>query len=96
MHDHLESVRSQASQIRQAAEQSSTADTVNHTDASNDLHPVVSWLRNEKDIVDLQLELNKQENSRLKAQVEHLSRSLEETRATLDEVGYFHQTNHLP
>jgi len=34
----------------------------------------------------LQLELNKQENVRLKAQVDHLSRSLEETRTTLTEV----------
>jgi nucleoprotein TPR len=36
--------------------------------------------------VDLQLELGKQENTRLKVQIEHLSQSLQETRVTLAEV----------
>ena len=52
---------------------------------------MVAYLRKEKDIVDLQLELSKQENTRFKTQIEHLTHSLEETRKTLSEVsGYGH------
>lgn len=52
----------------------------------SELRSVVAYLRKEKEIVDLQLELSKQENVRLKAQIEHLTQSLQETRATLAEV----------
>lgn len=52
----------------------------------SELRSVVSYLRREKEIVDLQLELSKQENVRLKSQIEHLSQSLEETRTSLSEV----------
>ena len=48
---------------------------------------MVAYLRKEKDIVDLQLELSKQENVRFKTQIEHLTRSLEESRKALSEVG---------
>jgi nucleoprotein TPR len=47
---------------------------------------VVAYLRKEKEIVDLQLELSKQETTRLKTQIEHLSQTLEDTRTTLSEV----------
>jgi nucleoprotein TPR len=52
----------------------------------SELRSVVAYLRKEKEIVDLQLELSKQENARLKAQIDHLSQSLDDTRATLSEV----------
>jgi hypothetical protein len=52
----------------------------------SELRSVVAYLRKEKEIVDLQLELSKQETARLKAQIEHLSQSLDETRTTLSEV----------
>lgn len=52
----------------------------------SELISVVAFLRKEKDIVDLQLDLSKQENVRLKAQIEYLTQSLQETRATLAEV----------
>lgn len=51
----------------------------------SELRSVVAYLRKEKEIVDLQLELSKQENVRLKTQIEHLTQSLQETRATLAE-----------
>ncbi|KIJ29665.1 hypothetical protein M422DRAFT_147805, partial [Sphaerobolus stellatus SS14] len=87
LHDHLESVNTQATRIRQVAEQSSAEGTTQSggEEAGSDLQPVIAFLRGEKEIVDLQLELNKQENLRLKTQVEHLSRNLEETRAVLTE-----------
>ncbi|KAJ2925786.1 hypothetical protein H1R20_g11316, partial [Candolleomyces eurysporus] len=92
LHQHLESVSSQATRIRQAAEDSSTA-VVGEGDASADdtdtklaeLRSVVSYLRKEKEIVDLQLELGKQENARLKAQIDHLGQSLQEARSTISE-----------
>ena len=63
------------------------ADAADDADTKlSELRSVVAYLRKEKEIVDLQLELSKQENTRLRTQVEHLSSSLEETRKTLSEV----------
>ena len=47
---------------------------------------MINYLRKEKEIVDMQLELCKQENARLKTQIGHLTRDLEDTRATLSDV----------
>ena len=92
LHQHLESVSSQATRIRSAAEPStsvsSEAENAEDSDTKlSELRSVVAYLRKEKDIVDLQLELSKQENVRFKTQIEHLSRSLEESRKALTEVG---------
>ncbi|KAK2465728.1 hypothetical protein APHAL10511_002272 [Amanita phalloides] len=87
LHQHLESVSSQAARIRQAAD--SSASTQVEGDPSEDkfveLRQVVQYLRKEKEIVDLQLELSKQENARFKGQVDHLSHALDVARATLSE-----------
>ncbi|KAG6813573.1 hypothetical protein H0H92_009617 [Tricholoma furcatifolium] len=90
LHGHLESVSSQANRIKLAAASSSSdngeAEVSGDVDTKlSELRSVVSYLRKEKEIVDLQLELKQQEISRLKAQVEHLSRSLDDTRATLSQ-----------
>lgn len=58
-----------------------------------ELRSVVGWLRKEKEIVELQLELGKQETARLKTQVEHLSQNLDQARASLSEVQYFSSWN---
>ncbi|KAG8925621.1 hypothetical protein FRC02_009537 [Tulasnella sp. 418] len=87
LHQHLETVNEQAASIRQAA--NATVASLAETDVSDpdsaigELRSVVTYLRREKEIVELQLDLNKQENARLKTQVDHLSRSLEETRSLL-------------
>ena len=91
LHQHLESVSSQAARIRQAADSSATAQTEGDATADSDtklveLRQVVQYLRKEKEIVDLQLELCKQESARLKSQVDHLSHTLDEARTTLSEV----------
>ena len=91
LHQHLESVSSQAARIRQAADSSAAAQTEGDATADSDtklveLRQVVQYLRKEKEIVDLQLELCKQENARLKSQVDHLSHTLDEARTTLSEV----------
>ena len=95
LHQHLESVSSQAARIQQAADSSATI-TVGEGETSDDvetklseLRAVVAYLRKEKEIVDLQLELSKQENVRFKSQIDHLSQSLDETRATLSEVNNY-------
>ena len=78
--------------IRQAADSTATEATTGDTEGGDadikvsELRSAVSYLRKEKGIVDLQLELSKQENVRLKAQIEHLTQSLQESRATLAEV----------
>ena len=49
-----------------------------------ELHEVVNFLRREKEIVDLQMELNKQETSRLKQTLEHVNKTLADTRTELN------------
>ncbi|KAL0960729.1 hypothetical protein HGRIS_005754 [Hohenbuehelia grisea] len=90
LHQHLETVSSQAAKIRQAADSSVTASGEGESGDDADtklaeLRSVVAYLRKEKEIVDLQLELSKQENARLKAQIDHLTQNLDETRKTLSE-----------
>ncbi|KAJ7236740.1 hypothetical protein B0H12DRAFT_1139991 [Mycena haematopus] len=90
LHQHLESVSSQAARIRQAAESSTSTsgegESADDADTKlSELRSVVAYLRKEKEIVDLQLELSKQENARLKTQIDHLSQTLEDTRRTLSD-----------
>ncbi|CBQ70476.1 conserved hypothetical protein [Sporisorium reilianum SRZ2] len=49
-----------------------------------ELHGVIQHIRREKEVVDLNLEINKQEMSRLKQTVEHINKTLAETRSELD------------
>ena len=92
LHNHLESVSTQAAKIRDAANTSSTTPE-GEVEASDsnlaELRSVVGWLRKEKEIVELQLELSKQETARFKAQADHLSQSLQQTQASLSEVQHF-------
>ncbi|KAH8980106.1 hypothetical protein EDB92DRAFT_1901586 [Lactarius akahatsu] len=90
LHQHLDNVSSQATRIRQAADStiatSGEGDTADGTEAKlSELRAVINYLRKEKEIVDMQLELGKQENARLKTQIGHLTRDLEDTRATLSD-----------
>ena len=92
LHQHLESVSTHAARIKQAA--SSTAAESGEAEATDDadtkvteLRSLVTYLRKEKEIIELQLELSKQENTRLKTQIDHLSQNLDDTRRALSEVG---------
>jgi nucleoprotein TPR len=83
----------QAARIRQTMEFSSSVqpkiDTVDNSDAQlAELRSIVRYLRKGKEIVDLQLELSKQENARLKSQIEHLTHTLDETWTTSSEVRF--------
>ncbi|KAF8903177.1 hypothetical protein CPB84DRAFT_810991 [Gymnopilus junonius] len=81
LHQHLESVSAQATRIRQASGEAA-GDSDNRI---AELRSVVNYLRKEKGIVDLQLEMSKRDNEVLKTQIDRLSLSLQETRATLAE-----------
>jgi len=86
----LDSVSSQAARIRQAADTATTSGEVDPSDDADaklsELRAVITYLRREKEIVDMQLELSKQENARLKGQIGHLSKDLDDARAALSEV----------
>ena len=88
LHQHLENVNLQAAQIRRTADQDPNVSIdVENADAKyTELRSVIGYLRKEKEIVDLQLELSKQESARLKSQVEHLNQSLQDARNTLTQV----------
>ena len=97
LHQHLENVSSQATRIRQAAVAAAadpgegaagdnTADNDGTEAKLSELRAVINYLRKEKEIVDMQLELGKQENARLKTQIGHVTRDLEDTRTTLSDV----------
>ncbi|KAI6151410.1 hypothetical protein EDD17DRAFT_1636802 [Pisolithus thermaeus] len=91
LYQHLDTISSQAARIRQVADSSTenasdVADADGNSDAKlAELRAVIGYLRKEKEIVDLQFELCKQENVRLKGQIDHLNRSLQEARNTLSE-----------
>ncbi|KAH9018599.1 TPR/MLP1/MLP2-like protein-domain-containing protein [Lactarius pseudohatsudake] len=90
LHQHLDNVSSQATRIRQAADSTiatpGEGDTADGTEAKlSELRAVINYLRKEKEIVDMQLELGKQENARLKTQIGHVTRDLEDTKATLSD-----------
>ena len=95
LHQHLESVSSHAARIKQAAN-SSTAEAgeVEQTDDADtkltELRSLVTYLRKEKENIELQLGLSKQENMRLKTQIDHVSQSLDETRRALSDVSVVH------
>lgn len=90
LHQHLDNVSSQATRIRQAADSTvatpGEGNTADGTEAKlSELRAVINYLRKEKEIVDMQLELGKQETARLKTQIGHVTRDLEDTRTTLSD-----------
>lgn len=92
LHEHLENVSSAATRINQARDASMSMANISDIDSPDDtetrlteLRSVVAYLRKEKGIVDLQLDLAKQEVVRLKSQIEHLSHNLHEARETLSQ-----------
>jgi nucleoprotein TPR len=94
LHHQLEALGAQAARIRQAAvstdtpvnQQGNAAELVDQQ--LTDLRSVISYLRKEKEIIDLQLEMSKQDAARSKTEIEHLNRVLEETRGLLTEVSH--------
>ncbi|PBK97398.1 hypothetical protein ARMGADRAFT_637587 [Armillaria gallica] len=92
LHAHLDDVSSQATRIKQAATSSDAPAGEGEGEGAigddaklSELRSLVGYLRKDKNISELQLDLCKQENLRLSKQVDHLTETLNETRATLSE-----------
>ena len=93
LHKHLESVSAQATTIRQAADERVTlaegfteGAIAENDDALGELRSVVAYLRREKEIGDLQLDLSRQEGLRLRSQVDQLTKNIDEMRTRLTQV----------
>ncbi|TIC04624.1 hypothetical protein E3Q16_02603 [Wallemia mellicola] len=89
LHKHLETVNKKIAEaginsINQNNNNEAVAQS-SETANSSDLQSVINYLRNEREYLDLQLSLSKQENSRFKTQLERLNESIDETRALLTE-----------
>lgn len=87
LHNHLETLQARASEIRQAASAAGNVGdtTISSQSGSDELQDVIRYLRREKEIVDLQVELREQECARLRQSVEHTQRSLDEARIHLSQ-----------
>lgn len=90
LHTHLDDVSSQATRIKQAATSSDAPagegeGTIGDDTKLSELHSLLGYLQKDKNISELQIDLCKQENMRLSKQVDHLTKTLDETRATLSE-----------
>ena len=85
LHRHLEALQNQTKEIRQAAAaaQPDIGDSSFSQSGNEELHEVIKYLRSEKKIVDLQVEVREQECARLRQSVEHMQRSLDEVRLQL-------------
>ncbi|CEH16539.1 Uncharacterized conserved coiled-coil protein [Ceraceosorus bombacis] len=91
LHQHLESVSAQARQIRQAADQLPSATGISGDatslaqGAQGELQEVINYLRREKEIVQLQVELRDQEIVRLRQGLEHSTAAHNTAQAQLAE-----------
>lgn len=87
LHKHLESLEAQANEIRRTAVgEGNLGDTsISSQSGSDELQEVIRYLRREKEIVDLQVELREQECARLRQSLEHTQRSLDEARLQLSQ-----------
>ncbi|SCV74494.1 BQ2448_8135 [Microbotryum intermedium] len=98
LHQHLESTTAQAASLQKsttagapgadsgAAEGvDAAAGVVSTASPSDELFGVITFLRREKEIVDFQLDLSKQEATRLRTQLDFTTRNLEEVRQALAE-----------
>ena len=85
LHNSLESLTSQASAIQSRAEQSTDGDTSLSASPVEELREVIKYLRREKEIAELQMDLNKQESARFRQALEHSNQSLAEIQRQLSE-----------
>ncbi|KAF8318500.1 hypothetical protein DL93DRAFT_2054404 [Clavulina sp. PMI_390] len=95
LHQHLEQVNKQAEKIRQTADAPKTDGSATEVDPeelrpdpndpTTELRSVIAYLRREKDILQLQHDLNKQENTRLRTHNDRLTQTIEDHRKQLTE-----------
>ncbi|KAK6536182.1 hypothetical protein TWF281_000427 [Arthrobotrys megalospora] len=86
VHDQFEVVSAQIADLQKDRERAIGELEVATSDKSlEELREVITYLRREKEIVDVQLELQTQEAKRLKVQLDHTRKQLDEVRVTLSE-----------
>ncbi|RVD80964.1 uncharacterized protein DFL_008847 [Arthrobotrys flagrans] len=86
VHDQFEVVSQQIADLQKDRERAIGELAIATSDQSlEELREVITYLRREKEIVDVQLELQTQEAKRLKVQLDHTRKQLDEVRVTLSE-----------
>lgn len=85
LHAHLESVSAQATNISAIASGKNDTNGEESTfSTAGDLHQVIRFLRREKEVLELQFELGKQEHGRLQHRVEEAHAAADAARAELE------------
>lgn len=95
LHQQLENLSDQVSSLHKNAssgEKDDFVDDVPKSDTDN-LQEVIKYLRREKEIVDVQLELSTQEAKRLKQQLDYIQSQLDETRLKLNQQRRLEEDN---
>ncbi|KAF3926492.1 hypothetical protein AA313_de0208422 [Arthrobotrys entomopaga] len=86
VHAQFEGVSQQIADLQKDRERAIGEMEIATSDTSlEELREVISYIRREKEIVDVQLELQTQEAKRLKVKLEHSTKQLDEVRVTLSE-----------
>lgn len=95
LHRQLEDVSSQISNLRKRTTIGDSENSVNAELAPDleNLHEVIKYLRREKEIVDVQLELSMQEVKRLKQQLDYTQSQLDDTRLKLNQQRRLEENN---
>lgn len=84
LHQHLTSVTEQADKLRQSGE--APAGDVTEESEGSKLMEIVQYLRGQQELLEGQLQLERQEKARISAQLQHAEQKLEESRTQLTEV----------
>ena len=85
LHEQLASITSQVSTLKEGRPTSAADGNASDEPQLKNLTEVISYLRREKDIVDVQLELSRQETDRSKAELGYTRLKLDEVQVKLDE-----------
>lgn len=95
LHRQLEDVSSQISNLRKRTTIGESENSNNAESAPDleNLHEVIKYLRREKEIVDVQLELSTQEVKRLKQQLDYTQSQLDDTRLKLNQQRRLEENN---
>lgn len=95
LHQQLENLSEQVSSLHQTTSIGEKDEIVNDVPKSDteNLQEVIKYLRREKEIVDVQLELSTQEAKRLKQQLDYIQSQLDETRLKLNQQRRLEEDN---
>lgn len=86
LHQQLESVTAQISSLnKRTSSEGEAANEESPASSLENLQEVIKYLRREKEIVDVQLELSAQEGKRLKQQLDYTQSQLDDTRLRLNQ-----------